>query len=81
MSFTTAAAAANRVIMARRLLNGLRRLGTHYAALAAATGTSYSEDAAWAEYRQRVAAARSTHSITHKSVWHLALRSGAVLSI
>ena len=53
-------AAANRAIKARRLRNGLRRLVAHYAALAAPTGTSYREDAAWAECRQRVTVARST---------------------
>lgn len=52
-------AAANRAIKARRLRMGLRKLNTHYAALAAETGTSYSEDAAWVECRRRVATIRA----------------------
>ena len=56
-------AAANRAIKARLLRNGLRRLGAHYAALAAPTGTSYTEDAAWAECRRRVTVARSTATL------------------
>lgn len=52
-------AEVNRLIKARRLRVGLRRLAAHYAALAAKGRASYSEEAAWTECRSRVAGVRS----------------------
>lgn len=52
-------AAANRIVKARRLRAGLRRLGVHYAALADKNKILYVEDLAWDEGRKRLALVRS----------------------